>query len=140
MPLKEDLLKRTEPFTGFVIIYCNGNKIYEKENYFSKKLNKKCATNWAEIDKNKIASLELHWRGDCKATISKVPSDNHSNMIEANDWFFSHRGYLNMGTRKVVIIARNIGYIENNILHITSVVEETGEILRITRAATTKIG
>jgi hypothetical protein len=136
---REDLLKHNEPLTGFVVIYDKGNKIYEKENYFSKRLNKKCATNWAEIDKNKISSLELHWRGDCKATIYKVSSDTHSNILEAKDWFFSHRGYLNMGTRKIVIITRNIGYIENNILHITSVVEETGEILRTTRAATTKM-
>jgi hypothetical protein len=136
MPLREELLRHSESFTGFIVKYDNGNKIYEKENYFSKKLNKKCATNWAEIDKSKISSLEIHWRGTCMATIYKVSSDTHSNILEAKDWFFSHRGYLDMGTRKIIIIARNIGYIENNILHITSVVEDTGEILRTVRAAT----
>lgn len=136
MPPKGILPRRDKSFTGFVVIYDNGSKIYEKENYFSKILNKKCATNWGEIDKSKISSLELHWRGECKASITKAPSDIHKNELSAKDWFFSHRGYLDMGTRKIRVISRNIGYIEDNILHITSIVEETGEILRSVRAAT----
>jgi len=136
MPLKEELLKRKESFTGFVIIYDDGSKIYEKENYFSKKLNKKCATNWAEIDKSKISSLELHWKGACKALINKIPTNDPVKKLEAKDWFFSHRGYQDMGTRKIKVISRNIGYINDNILYITSVLEDTGEITRSIRAAT----
>lgn len=135
---KGDLLKRDKDITGFVVIYADGTKIVEKENYFSRKLNKKCATNWAEIDKSKIASLQLYWRGELKETIQKTPSDTHSNELEAIDWFFSHKGYMDMASRSVKIISRNIGYIQDNIIHITSVMEETGELLRSIRAVPSK--
>lgn len=135
---KGDLLKRDKDITGFVVIYVDGTKIVEKENYFSRKLNKKCATNWAEIDKSKIASLQLYWRGELKETIQKSPSDTHSNELEARDWFFSHKGYMDMASRSVKIISRNIGYIQDNIIHITSVMEETGELLRSIRAVPSK--
>lgn len=131
---KGELLKRNNNVTGFVATYEDGTKIIEKENYFSKKLNKKCATNWAEIDKSKIASLQIYWRGELMETIQKSPSDTHTNELEANDWFFSHKGYMDMASRSVKIISRNIGFIENNILHITSIMEDTGEIIRSTRA------
>lgn len=131
---KGELLKRNNNVTGFVVTYEDGTKIIEKENYFSKKLNKKCATNWAEIDKSKIASLQIYWRGELMETIQKSPSDTHTNELEANDWFFSHKGYMDMASRSVKIISRNIGFIENNILHITSIMEDTGEIIRSTRA------
>lgn len=133
MPLRGEL-QNTSNFTGFIVTYENGSKIYEKNDYFSKMLNKKCATNWAEIDKSKIASLELHWEGVCKATINKAPSpDTHSNELTAKDWFFSHRGYLDMGVRKVVILSRNIGYVENGILYLISVIQKTGEVTRSMR-------
>ena len=138
MPPKGHLPKRDKFFTGFLITYESGSKIYEKENYFSKKLNKKCATNWAEIDKSKISSLELLWNGESKAIIHKKASDVHTKDLGASDWYFSHKAYLNMGDRKVVIISRNIGYIEDNILHITSVQEKTGEISMSVRAAPEK--
>lgn len=136
MPLREELLKRKESFTGFVITYSDGSKVYEKENYFSKRLNKKCATNWAEIDKSRISSLELFWNGTSKAIVHKVNTDDPEIKLEAKDWFFSHRGYLDMGTRKIKVISRNIGYIKDNILYITSIAEDTGEITRSIRAAT----
>lgn len=136
MPLKEKLPKREKIFTGFVVTYDNGNHVYEKENYFSKKLNKKCATNWAEIDKSQISSIELFWKGKSKAIISKVPSDIHEKELKAKDWFFSHKGYLEMTPQKVVIISRNIGYIEDNILYITSILEQTGEIQKSIRTVT----
>jgi hypothetical protein len=136
MPLREELLKRKESFTGFLVTYADGSKVYEKENYFSKRLNKKCATNWSEIDRSKISSLELLWNGANKAIINKVSTSDPEIRLEAKDWFFSHRGYLDMGTRKIKIISRNIGYIKDNILYITSIVEDTGEITRSIRAAT----
>jgi hypothetical protein len=125
--------KDGKDFTGFVVTYDNGNKIYEIEDYFSKKLNKKCATNWAEVDKSKITLLQLYWKGVLKETIHKTPDDIHKNELIAKNWFFSQKGYLDMGTRKIVVIARNIGYIEGDILHITSIIELTGEINRSVR-------
>jgi hypothetical protein len=136
MPQRGELQRDRNQFTGFVAVCDNELKIYEKESYFSKKLNKKCATNWVEIDKNKITSLELHWNGVCKVKIDKTPSDTHKKELMAKDWFFSHQGCLDMGTRKIKILSRNIGYIEDNILYITSVVEDTGEVYRSIRAAT----
>lgn len=135
---KGELLKRDKDITGFVVTYEDGTRIVEKENYFSKRLDKKCATNWAEIDKSKIASLQLYWRGELMETIQKSPSETHSNELEAKDWFFSHKGYMDMASRSVKIISRNIGYTENNIIHITSVMEDTGEILRSTRVVPLK--
>lgn len=134
MPLKGQLQKDSDPFTGFLITYDNGSTIFEKLDYFSKKLKKKCATNWAEIDKSKISSMELLWKGCRKAIITKVPSEIHKHELTARDWFFSHKGYLDMGTRKIVIISRNIGYIEDNILYIISVMENSGEVIRSVRA------
>lgn len=138
MPLREELQKGNSPFTGFVVTYATGEKVYEKENYFSKKLNKKCATNWAEIDKSRVSSIELLWNGESKVKLNKAPDDIHKRELTAKDWFFSHKGYLDMGTKKIKLLARNIGYIEDSILHITSVAEDTGEIFRSVRAAPAK--
>jgi len=135
MPLRGELFGKSDTFTGFVVTYDNGAKIYQKENYFSKKLNKKCATNWSEIDKSKISSIELYWKGESKARIDKAPSNFHKKELTAKDWFFSHRGYLDMGTRKIIVIARNIGFIEDNILHLITVIEHSGEISRSVRTA-----
>lgn len=133
MPLKDAADKN---FTGFVAHYSNGRTVFEKENYFSKKLSKKCATNWAEIDKEKLVRLELMWKGKIKAAISRTPDgDPHrSKEIGSGDWFFSQKGYFDLATHKVVVISRNIGYVDGNIAHITSVVEETGVVQFYTRA------
>lgn len=135
MPLKGVPSQRDKDFTGFVVTYADGTRIFEKENYVSKKLNRSCATNWAEIDKSKIAYLQLYWKGELKETIQKSPDDTHSKELTAKDWFFSHRGYLDMGTRKVIIISRNIGYIEEGIIKITSIFEKNGEKSLSVRAA-----
>ena len=134
MPPKGRLPKRDKSFSGFLVTYENGSKIYEKENYYSKKLNKKCATNWPEIDKSKISSLELLWRGESKVTITRSPSELHKKELSAKDWFFSQRAYFDMTNRKTILISRNIGYVEDDIIHITSIMEKTGEISRSVRA------
>jgi hypothetical protein len=71
--------RENKEFTGFVARYKNGATIYEKEDYFSKKLNKKCATNWEEVDKSKLASLELLWKGQSKIKIDKASCSMHKN-------------------------------------------------------------
>jgi hypothetical protein len=107
--------------------------IHEREDFFSDKLSRKCATNWAEIDRDRLSALELSWHGAVKSRIDKIPTSAsfnvHKTMAPA-DWFFSQKGYFDMSTKKVVVIARNIGYRENGTLHIASVFEETG-IIRI---------
>jgi len=134
MHLKGDLLSTSKTFTGFVVHNIDGISILEKENYFSKKLNKKCSTNWAEIDKSKVSAVELHWKGECMARIDRSPSDAHKNELTAKDWFFSHHGYLDMSiVGKINIISRNIGFIEGSILHIISVLESNGEVIRSIR-------
>lgn len=116
-------------FTGFVAIYKNNKKIYEKENFYSKKLKKFLATNWLEVDKEKLEILQLYWKGQKKAEITKKPSDLHKNELKAEDWFFSQKGYFDINENKIKIISRNIGFKENNLLHIISVQEETGEVI-----------
>ena len=120
-------------FTGFVANYSNGAKVYEREDYFSKKLKKNCATNWVEIDKDKLSSLELVWKGVTKVKIDKAPCSVHKDLLRAEDWFFSQNGYMDMGTRKIVVLSRNIGFIEGNHIYITSVFEETGDIRKSIR-------
>lgn len=135
MPRKSGKTKVKDSFTGFVAHYENGRQLYEKENYFSKKLNKKCATNWAEIDKSRLVKLELFWNGTLKAGISKKPFKDKPFELSPSDWFFSQKGYIDMGTKKMLVIARNIGYIHEGVIHITSVVEKTGIIQKHSRAA-----
>lgn len=119
MPQKEN------KFTGFRAYYNNNIIVKEKENYFSKKLQKNCATNWAEIDKNRLVTLELLWHGQTKI---KIDMKEHPH-IKPEDWFFTHSGLYNMKSRSKTIIARNIGFKKNNIIQVYSVEEETG-ILR----------
>lgn len=113
-------------FTGFVATYDSSRVIYEKENYFSKKLNKQCATNWQEIDKSKLTELNLLWNGEVKASITLDEFDH----IKPEDWYFSHSGYFDMGSNKIVVVSRNIGYRKDGVLNIFSVAEDTG-ILKI---------
>ena len=120
MPLKE-----LNQYTGFIAYYDNNIIVKEKENYFSKKLKKKCATNWAEIDKNRLVALELLWHGQSKIKISR---EEHPH-IKSDDWFFTHSGMFNMKNRNVTVISRNIGFKKDNIIQVYSVEEETG-ILR----------
>lgn len=131
---KGELQKDKQIFSkGFVATYTTGNKVFEKNDYFSRKLNKKCATNWAEIEKDKLVSLELYWDSKSIIKIDKAPSEMHKFELTPKDWFFSHKGYLDMGTQKVNIISRNIGYIENGILNVFSVMEGSGELIISTR-------
>lgn len=120
MPLKE-----YTNFTGFVAHYNNDILVKEKENYFSKKLNKNCATNWAEIDKTRLVALELLWQGQSKIKIDKKDYPH----IKPEDWFFTHSGMYNMKNRNISVISRNIGFKKDNITQVYSVDEETG-ILR----------
>jgi len=133
MPFPE---RNTNSYTGFVAHYTNGRVVYERENYDSKKLKKKCATNWAEIDRNKLVAMEMFWHGQLKARIEKDPSSdpNRKNILGPSEWFFSQKGYFDMGTRKITVVARNIGYVQDGIIHITSVVEKTGTVQMYDRA------
>lgn len=118
-------LKEYTKFTGFLAYYSDDLIVKEKENYFSKKLNKNCATNWAEIDKTRLVALELLWRGQSKIKIDKKEYP----FIKPEDWFFTHSGMYNMKNRNITVISRNIGFKKDNITQVYSVDEETG-ILR----------
>jgi len=119
MPQKEN--KR---FTGFVAFYKDGNEVREKNNYFSSKTKRKKATNWHEVDKDKIVALEIFWKGQPKIRIDK---DDHPD-LKPSDWFFSHFGCLDMNTHETKVISRNIGFIKGDILTVYCVVEETGVV------------
>ena len=110
-------------------------KVLEEENFFSIKLNKKCSSNWSEIDKSTINSLELFWCGTPKVKIERSSSSTHKYDLTAKDWFFSQKGCIDMGTQEVKIISRNIGYKEEGLLHIFSILEGTGELILSSRPA-----
>jgi len=116
-------------YTGFIAHYDNGRSIKERENFYSSKLKKKCATNWQEIDRTRLVALELVWHGQSKATVQKPPDP-----FTPDQWFFSHSGCMNMNSRKIIVVSRNIGYVKDGIVHITSVMEDTGIIRIWTRA------
>jgi len=129
--------RKENNFTGFIAHYNNGTSIKEKENFFSKKLNKQCATNWAEINKEKLISMELYWKGEFKAKILKIPEkkdDVPYTILNPDQWFFSHSGYMDMNTRTIKVVSRNIGYVYNGIIYITSVNENVGNIRIHSRA------
>jgi hypothetical protein len=129
MSLKE--LKDRRPFTGFVAYYNDGKIIKERENFDSKVLSKKCATNWAEIDREKLIKLELVWENQPKGFITRAPTENSFNTsytLNPQDWFFSQKGYYDLGDRHVVVVARNIGYVTDGIINILSVVEKSGVV------------
>ena len=111
-------------FTGFIAYYEDGKSVKEKENYFSKTLKKNCATNWAEINKEKLVALELFWRGQ---SIIKIDKSEHPE-ITPNDWFFTQSAIFEMKNRKLTILSRNIGYKKGNILQIFSVEETSGRL------------
>lgn len=114
--------QKENKFTGFVAYYSNGKKIKEKENYLSKKLGKKMATNWAEIDKEKLSALELMWNGESKIKIDKKDYPH----ITPNDWFFSQTGVFDMDKQKVIVVGRNIGYRKEDIIQVYTVIEDIG--------------
>jgi len=134
MPPKE--LKSRKPYTGFVAYYESGKIIKERESFYSKSLDKKCATNWAEIDKEKLIKLELIWQGQSKGFVSRAPSEQSFNKtaFTPQDWFFSQKGYYDLGSRQVSVIARNIGYVENGIINVLSVIENSGVVQMCQRA------
>lgn len=114
----------TNNFTGLLVQYEDGTRIEEKNYFYSDKLKKECATNWAEINLDKIESLELHHSGFLKVKISKK---DHP-YITPSDWFFSHTGIADMGKTKPKTISRNIGYKKESLLYVSSVEEETGTL------------
>jgi hypothetical protein len=119
------MLQKELNLTGFIAHYANGSIVKEKENYTNKKLQKKCATNWSEIDKNQLVALELLWHGK---SIIKIDKKDYPH-IKPEDWFFTQTGIFELKDRKVKVLARNIGFNKDKIIQVYSVEEETG-ILR----------
>jgi len=118
-------------FSGFVAIYDDGTRVLERENYHSEKLRKKMATNWLEIDRARLASLELYWRGQMMSSIGKADHPD----ISPPDWFFSHTGCLDVSTHSIRVVARNIGYKDGSgLTNIISVNEVDGTMKGYARA------
>jgi hypothetical protein len=123
--------KESNTFTGFIAHYPFGAFVIERENYFSKALHKPCATNWAEIDKKKLMALELQWHGKTVIEVSK--SDNPE--IGPDDWFFTQSAIYDMKNKKLIILARNIGYkTKDKTIQVYSVEEATGRLVSSVRA------
>lgn len=112
-------------FNGLVAYYFDGTIIEEKNYFFSDKLNKRCATNWAELDMAQLESLELYFNGVSKAKVSKTQNPD----ITPEDWFFSHTGIADMSGGDPKTVCRNIGYKNNGLLYKYSVDEETGSVV-----------
>jgi len=128
MPQRE---VKSNKFSGFIAYYDNGKVVKEKELFYSTILKRNLATNWAEIKKERLNKLELHWNGNFKVSVSKEEFP----FINPEDWFFSHSGAMDLKNRKVQVVSRNIGYKKDGILQIFSVYEVTGIVRIHSRAA-----
>ena len=113
-------------FTGFIAHYKDGRKVREKEDYFNKKLNKKCATNWAEINKDLLVAIELLWDGKSRIKITKEEYPH----INSKDWLFFQTGYFDLKSKGVTVLGRSIGFIKDDMENIFSI-DETNGILKI---------
>jgi hypothetical protein len=119
-------LKEHKSFTGFKAYYDNGVSVKEKENYFSKDLNKICATNWIEIDKKKLVALELLWNDQ---SIIKLDKTDYPTLTP-DCWFFSQSAIFEMKGKKLTILSRNIGYKKiDGTTQVYSVEEATGRLV-----------
>jgi hypothetical protein len=119
----------SENLTGFLAKYKDGTTLEQKTFYFDEALNKECATNWHDVDKSKLSSLELFWKGSYKISVDLA--DNPEMLPE--DWFFSCTGTADISGSNPKIIARNIGFRKNGVLLVFTVDEETGNLHSSTR-------
>lgn len=123
--------KPPESFTGFVATFEDGTSVLEREGYHSEKLRRPMATSWPEIDRARITRLDLYWHGQKKATVSKSEQPH----LDADGWFFSQTGYMDVSRHTVVVIARNIGFRgKDGMLYVTSVRESDGAVRGSVRA------
>jgi hypothetical protein len=112
-----------DDFTGLVAHYDDGTVVEEKNYFFNERLNKRCATNWSEIDLNKVTTLELYFKGVSKAKISKEDYPE----ITPQDWVFYHTGVSDL-TGDPTTICRNIGYKKDGLVYVSSVDEQSGAL------------
>lgn len=108
-------------YTGFVAHYGPKKTVLEKEDYINKSGQRK-ATNWSELNKEKMTGLELVWRGSSKIRIDKKDYPH----IGPDDWFFTQTAFFDMKEQKVKVVGRNIGYKKDGIIQVFTVEEQTG--------------
>lgn len=115
------MLRKEVKFTGFIAYYGPKKSVKEKENFINKDGVAK-ATNWYEIDKDKLTALELVWKDEPKITIDKKDYPH----IQPNDWFFTQTAYFDMQKQETVVISRNIGFKKDGYIQVYTVEENTG--------------
>lgn len=106
--------------TGFIARYRDGTIIPEKNNFYDSQLKKICATNWHQINKEKLQRLELWWKGYCRAKI-----DNIHNIKE---WIFYHTAIYDSSMHKSVTLSRTIGYIDKSGAYTYTILESNGDL------------
>lgn len=112
-----------ECWHGLIATLDDGTEILEKNNYLHKEKGRVFATNWWEIPKKRIKSLELYHKGK---SIVKLEKDQ----VQPEEWFFSHTATLNLGDQggRPTIVSRNIGFIKNGLKHVFRVIEKNGAL------------
>ena len=118
------LVKPTSnPIHGFLVVYEDGSQVSEKNNFWSETLQRVSATNWHEVDQNRISRISLYWKGSLVISLDKKE-------VRPETWFFSHTGALQVsGGSKVTIVSRNIGFVREGRKYLYKVVEDTGALL-----------
>ena len=124
------LQRSNNTHTGFVAHYESGSQKLELD-YFINREGERKATNWYEVNLEKLQTLELLWHGESKVRVSKedIPG------INPEDWYFTCSGTADIANPdKPIIIARNIGYRKGKILFLFTVEEDTGNVRTHTRS------
>jgi hypothetical protein len=107
---------------GLKVTLLGGKVVWEKNNYWSDKQRKILATNWSEIDKDKIEAMALYWKGRLALYLTKA---EHL----PDKWVFSHTGMLQTGvSQNVQIVSRNIGFERGGIRYMFRVSEADGRL------------
>jgi hypothetical protein len=106
---------------GLMVTYLEGDVVLERNNYWSSTFNKQMATNWSEIDRSRIQSLKLFWKGAIRVSLEGPE-------LIPDQWIFSHTGTTSLKSPGVQILSRNIGYIKGDKKVLYRVSEETGEV------------
>jgi len=121
--------------TGFVARYWSGEAIFER-NGAPDAAGRIRATNWAEVDLEKVDRLELWWNGEPRAIIDRSdalidlnPADLENHLLQGTpitDWVFFHSGISD--GNQTSIQSRSIGFVVNGTRYLATVDEKTGRL------------
>jgi hypothetical protein len=104
---------------GFVARYQIGDPVYER-NGFPDEQGRVRATNWSEVNLEKVEILELWWQGDVRVVLDK------GDLEGLTEWIFFHTGISD--GKQASIQSRTIGFWAGGERYLATVDEKTGRL------------